>query len=63
MLNEDAAYKMKMNKLMVEFKASRMPDTEFINSFLPRVWKKIQDGKFGLSTREKEVIDDLFDKN
>lgn len=62
MLNDVAEYKTKMSKLMIEFNNDRMPDTDFIHSFMPRVWKKVQGG-IPLSPREKEVIDDLFDRN
>lgn len=55
-------YQMKVKKLMTEFDNGRLPDTDFINSFLPRVSDKIKLDVIPLSAREKEVIDDLFDK-
>lgn len=58
---EKEAYKLKVNKLMIEFDHGRMPDTDFINSFMPRVKSKVDHGQ-NLSDREKEVITDLFEK-
>lgn len=59
---EAAAYKLKVNKIMVNYNAGRLPDTPFINSFMPRVYKLVNtEGSRPLSDREKEVIDELFD--
>lgn len=63
MIDESSAYKTKVQKLMIEFNAERLPATPFINSFLPRVWEKVKLGRKPLSDAEKTVIDDLFDKN
>lgn len=62
MLTDNNEYKTKMNKLMIEFNAGRLADTDFINSFMPRVWNKIKTDR-ELTDREKEVIDDLFERN
>jgi hypothetical protein len=62
MLDDSERYKMMFKKLMVIFDKGNMKDTSFINSFMPRVDKKIKEGN-PLSDREKEVIEELFDQN
>lgn len=52
----------KINKLMIEFDNGRLPDTDFINSFIPRVSAKFKADLFPLTEREEEVINDMFEK-
>lgn len=59
---ERQEYEVKINKLVIEFNNGRLPDTNFVNSFIPRVSAKFKADLFPLTEREKEVIDDLFDK-
>lgn len=61
MLDDTSTYKMKVSKLMNEYNQGRLPDNEFIESFLPRVAKKIRNS-WELTTKEKACIDQLFDQ-
>ena len=54
-------HKIMIKKLMVEFDNGRLPDTEFIDSFMPRMDKK-QKNDWELTVREKEVLSELFEK-
>lgn len=55
-------YTIKIKKLMVEFTNDRMPDNEFINSFMPRVYDKMIKG-YNLTDIEKRKLDELFEKH
>jgi hypothetical protein len=61
MLDETARYKMMANKLMIEFSAGRLSDSEFAESFVPRVHEKL---KLGKTLTDKEIIklEELFDQ-
>jgi hypothetical protein len=59
---ERSEYEMKIRKLMVLFEDGDLPDTVFVNSFMPRVSGKFKANVLPLTPREKEVIDDMFDK-
>jgi hypothetical protein len=61
MLADEARYKKMVEKLVIEFNGGRMKDTEFINSFMPRICKKAKSGS-PLSDREKEVVEKLFEQ-
>lgn len=60
---EREAYAFKVKKLMELFDNGDLPDTDFINSFLPRVSNKIKEDIFPLSDKEKACIDKLFEEN
>ena len=62
MIDESSAYKTKVAKLMIEFNAERLPDNDFINSFMPRVWEKCKIGR-ELSEKERAKIDELFEQH
>jgi hypothetical protein len=55
-------YEMKIRKLTEVFHDGGLPDTAFVNSFIPRVAMKFKNNVLPLTPREKEVIDDMFDK-
>ena len=57
---EKAAYKLKVEKIMVNFNKGRLPDNSFFNSFMPRVFSKVERG-IDLSEKEKEKVDEIFD--
>jgi hypothetical protein len=61
MLNNQPEYKLKVHRLMVQFENGRMQDSDFINSFMPRIYEKVNQGR-ELSDREMEVIDNLFEE-
>ena len=61
MLDNSSEYRMRVNKLMIEFNAGRLPDNEFFDSFMPRVKRKVANGQV-LSDLEKSKIDELFDQ-
>jgi hypothetical protein len=57
----EEGYKIKINKLMIEFNNGRMVDSDFINSFMPKMNRKIKEG-WELSDKERVIIDELFEK-
>lgn len=59
---EQNEYEMKIRKLMELFDDGDLPDTPFVNSFMPRVSAKFKANILPLTVREKEVIDDMFNK-
>ena len=61
MLTDVQEYKMKIKKLVELFDNGDLPETEFIDSFVPRVSNKIKNG-FSLTPREKEVVDEMFEQ-
>lgn len=63
MVTYSEEYKMKMRKLAVLFEEGMLPDTEFINSFVPRVVSKMKSAVLQLTVKERQVIDKLFDQN
>lgn len=60
---ERKEYRVKIDKLMKLFDDGDLPDTEFINSFMPRVASKFNADVFPLSDKEKACIAKLFEEN
>jgi hypothetical protein len=55
-------YKMKIGKLVDLFDEGLLPNTPFVDSFIPRVVAKFKLNLIPLTTREQEVIDEFFEK-
>jgi archaellum component FlaC len=59
---ERQEYEMKIRKLNDLYAEGLLPDTPFVDSFIPRVTDKFNADIIPLTAREKEVIDDMFNK-
>ena len=61
MLDDKTEYGFKVKALKHEFDMGRLPDTDFINSFISSVYNRLDAG-LSLSDKQKSIIDRLFEE-